>query len=247
MAATAALRLPEGKVFVMLKRLWLTCVTLGTFGFLTLGLVPTPPVTAAEKSTDERSEKQVKEDGEKVKALGMAYELVDMGREKKSPEMLIAAARILRTTRTTPGKEKTEIKEGKDEKSDKDEVDLKEESDKLLKEAVALDKGAKPLADGVAKLGRGSLGGPRSYFHRPGAGTVISLGVSFRGGQPANISVTGNGRNSLTLTATAPNGHFLTWTGLNPSLNWVPVNTHGWTITVTNNGPGAAAYTLYHN
>lgn len=226
----------------------------------TLALVALTALTLAAPARQDSKPEDVKADptADAVRQIAMAAELAEMGRATKTPDMLVTAARILRRIRTAPGTGKTTV-EGTEEKGEP--VSLTAQSDALLKEArtMAPDdaalgdliaraaKDAPPAADKTGPQGRGSLIGPRTYFHRPGAGTVVTLATTFQGGMPASVAVTGNGRNSLTLTVTGPGGHYYTWTGLNPSVTWVPNATKTFTISIKNNGPGAAAYTLYHN
>ncbi len=193
---------------------------------------------------------------DEVRRIALAYDLAAYARrEQENPNAranalaLITAAGILRSVRTTEGKEKATVEKGTDEGGTP--VSLKAESERLLKEAREMAKDSPDLLALVDETGkvktRGALGGPRSYYHRPGVGTVINRVVRFRPGAPASVSVAGNGRNSLTLTVTGPAGHYSTWTGRNPSLSWVPRNQGPFTIAVRNNGPGAVGYTLYHN
>jgi hypothetical protein len=232
----------------MTKRFWLVLTAVGLCGTVLLGRGPVPKAGADDKKTEAVKHDPAADD---VRHIAMAYELAEYGRETKSPEMLIAAARILRKIHATPGKEKSTVERGKEEAGDNEPVSLVKESDKLLAEARNLapdDSVITQLVERTSKeKSRGAIGGPRSYFHRPGAGTTISTIVRFWGAQPASVAVTGNGRNSLTLTVTGPGGFYLTWTGPHPSLNWVPNAPQTYTITVTNNGPGAVGYTLYTN
>ncbi len=233
-----------------MTRVWLAGLALA--GLVSLGYRPAPAEETKEKAAKEGVDKDAAKVGEAVRNIALASDLATLGREQKSPEMLIAAAKILRKIQARPGTEKPKIEKGEDTATEP--ISLVAESDSLLEEARKLAKETDnqlcvELADKVAKepKSRGSLGGPRSYTHQPGAGTVITWNVTFRGGQPANVSVRGNGRNVLTLTVTGPGGHFYTWTGPNPAVNWVPNVQKTYTITVRNDGPGACRYTLFHN
>lgn len=228
----------------MCTRFWtvLTAVALG--GWLSLS-----PAAADDK----KSEPVAKADpvADAVRQIAMAYELAEYGRQTRSPEILVAAARILRHIHTTPGKEPSKVEQGKEEPGDAEAVSMVKESEKLLAEAKNLAPDDSTIAQLIDRTmrekSRGAVGGPRSYRHRPGAGAVISMSVRFRGGQPASVSVTGNGRNTLTLRVTGPEGLNLVWTGPHPSLNWVPDVAHTYTISVRNDGPGPVGYTLFHN
>jgi hypothetical protein len=209
-------------------------------------LVTLPGSRAADSPAKSKEEKSA----EAVNSIAAAYRMADAARESKSPEMLIGAAKLLRSISAKPGDVETTTEKGEKVKGGEAEP-LQKIAAAWLKEAGAMAPKDELIQKLVSRLldteEQGSLGGPRSYFHRPGVGQTINWNVTFAGGQPASVSVTGNGRNRLTLTVTGPQGHYYTWTGGNPSVNWVPDRTKTYTITVRNDGPGEAAYTLYHN
>ncbi len=236
----------------MSKRLWMTVVLLAGL----VGIAPerTPRAAADDAKKDDTPAKS-SPDAEAVRGIALAYEMAERGREARSPEKLIAAALVLRTTVTQPGTEKPRV-EGGEEKAEA--VRLKDVSDKMLDEAKAMAKGAKneaqvmSLADSVGKMeaSRGAFAGPRSYYHRPGAGASVSLNVDFQPGSMAAVSVTQNsGADRLTLTVTNRQGTVVrTASGRNPSVEWVPSSGHNpFTISVKNNGPRPVSYSLYHN
>jgi hypothetical protein len=72
---------------------------------------------------------------ETVRHIAAAYDLASIGRQEKAPEMLVAAARILRGFHAETGKGKATIEHGKDEKPTAAPPSLKDASDKLLDEA----------------------------------------------------------------------------------------------------------------
>jgi hypothetical protein len=171
--------------------------------------------------------------------------------------MLVGAARILRWIEDHPGTDEPTAEGG--DAARKKGISLHELSDKLLKEAREMagdDKAVLEMADRVARMekpkkeddkGRGALGGPRSYHHLPGAGTSLTWNVRFRVGVPASVTVQGDGVHTLTTTVQGPGGYYYRWTGRNASTSWVPGTPGVTKITVTNDGPGAADYTMYHN
>jgi len=219
---------------------------------LALGLVALfvgTPQAADDKKADSAKSKEAKA-AEAVDAIGAAYRLADFGRETKSPEMLIGAAKALRSISSKQGD--AEVTNEKGEKIKSGEGDsLQKVAAGWLAEAAKLANKDKLITDLVKRISdeeaQGSLGGPRHYYHRPGAGEVITWNVTFRGGEPASVSVAQSTGDSLTLTVTGPNGYSYTWTGHNPSVNWVPDATKTFTIKVRNNSRAATAYTLYHN
>jgi hypothetical protein len=189
---------------------------------------------------------------ENVRHIASAYDLAAIGRQEKAPELLVAAARVLRGILAETGKVKPTIEGGKDEKGPKAEPpSLKDVSDKFLDEA---DKMATEnhsiianLIEATRKTTRGASGGPKSYASEPTAGATVNLAVEFVEKLPATITVQGNGRNMLTLTVTDPDGPHATNTGMNPMIAWTPKKTKTFKIAVTNNGPGPCPYVLYHN
>lgn len=209
-----------------------------------------PPAVAEERKELSGEDKSAAAAAEVVREIGMAVQLADYGRKEKSPQMLIAAARILRHIHTTPGSDEPKAEKG--EVAKQKPASLADLSEKLLDEARKMagdDKTILEMADRVAKeeKTRGALGGPRSYTHAPGDGSVLTWNVRFRPGVPASVSVVGNGRNMLTTTVQGPGGYYFTWTGHNASTSWIPAVPGPTSITVVNDGPGPCYYTMYHN
>jgi hypothetical protein len=228
----------------MTKRFLAVAVLLAGLSCLTLG----PGVLAEEKKDAPTSDPAAIA----VRHIASALDLAELGRKEKEPELLIAAARTLRMISTVPGKEKVEVKEGKDELKEGDKAPtMTEMSDALLAEALKLAPDDKVIADLVQRVKetktRESLGGPRTYYHRPGAGSTIVHTARFIGGRVGRVAVTGNGVNTLTLRVEGPGGAHWVWVSRNPSLDFVPGQTGVCTISVTNDGPGPVAYTLWHN
>lgn len=214
-----------------------------------VGLSGQPARSAQTETKPAAKDGKESPEGEAVKNIAMAYDLAALGRKNDSPELLLAAAKILGMYKSNPGKEKPVVSGGTDEPTEPQ--SLSEDAQKLLteaKEKAKNDKAIVALADAIADgLSRGSFGGPRAYTHQPGSGTTLTWNVNFVPGQPARASVVGNGRNSLTLSATFPGGHVDTFTGPNPSLVHVPTVAGVTVISVTNNGPGVCRYTVRHN
>jgi hypothetical protein len=227
-------------------RFWGVALLLAGVTCLTLG----PALLADEKEKPTKVESDPAADD--VRHIASALDLAELGRKEKSPVLLIAAARTLRLIPTTPRKEKVEVKEGKDElKANEEAPGMVKMSDDLLAEAMKLAPDDKVIADLVQRVKetktRESLGGPRTYYHRPGAGSTIVHTATFRGGRVGRVVVNGNGINTLTLRVAGPGTGRWEWIGPNPSLDFVPGITGVCTISVTNNGPGPVAYTLWHN
>jgi hypothetical protein len=232
--------------FTMSKRFWSVAILLAGLTCLTLGL------GASAEEKDKKDAPASDPAAEAVKHIASALDLAELGRKEKEPELLIAAARTLRMIATTPGKEKVEVKGGKDELKDDDKApSMTRMSDDLLAEAQRMAPDDKVIADLVQRVKeaktRESIGGPRTYYHRPGAGTTIVHTATFIGGRVARVTVSGNGVNTLTLHVDREGGGHWTWISRNPHLEFVPGGTGVFTISVTNDGPGPVAYTLWHN
>jgi hypothetical protein len=228
----------------MTKRFWVVALLVAGLSCLSLG----PVVLADEKPTKVESDPAAVA----VKHIASALDLAELGRKEKAPELLIAAARTLRMVTTTPGKEKVDVKEGKDElKADEEAPSMVRMSDELLAEAMKLAPDDKVIADLAQRVKetktRESVGGPRSYYHRPGAGSTIVHTATFLAGRVGSVTASGNGVNTLTLRVAGPGTGRWEWVGRNPHLDFVPGSTGVCTISVTNNGPGPVAYTLWHN
>jgi hypothetical protein len=108
-----------------------------------------------------------------TRQLAMAFDLIELGRATRAPDLLISAARILRRIEPRPGEVTPEVSGGKDEGGVK--LDLKAKANELLTEAVAMSPDNATIAS-MAKLAReerlvvppaesgkrGTFGGPRS-------------------------------------------------------------------------------------
>jgi hypothetical protein len=224
---------------------------------LVLAAAAPPAAPADEPKKDETEKEKAARDkeaahrAESVRKIGMAGELAVLGRQDKAPEMLIAAARILRTaTPARQGREEPKVEGGEAGKQKL--ASLVETSDKLLDEARKMardDKAVLELADRVAKLEgeREAIGGPRAWTHMPGDGVRLTWSVTFRPGVPACVTVNGDGYRRLRTIVRGPAGYYYDWTGFNADTSWVPSVWGPTTITVINLGPGPVNYTVYTN
>jgi hypothetical protein len=238
----------------MLYRIAAAALAAGLFTVLSLG-----GSSSAQEGDKPSAPPSVVHDD--TRQIAVALDLIELGRATKAPELLISAARILHRIEPQKGDLTPEASNGTDQGGGEP-PSFKTMAKDLFAEAVKLapKKEAKAIAALVKqaeandlvipppeKRNRESFGGPRSYFHQPGAGVVMTWRMKFIGGRPASVTVQGNGRNMLTLRVSGNDGVNLSWTSRNPALNWVPNRNAGYTVTVTNDGPGGAAYTLYHN
>ena len=231
----------------MKKRFLIAVVSVVLLGGVVAVLPAADPPKDAPKSTPA---------GDDCRNIALAYELAEYGDINKSPETLIAAARILRNIKPVPGADKVTLEAPQGEKPEKFEegkpTDLMAESDRLLNKAKEMAKNDTLINELIDRLqkekGRGSLGGPRQWSGALRTGYVAAFDVNMVVGQVANISVTGNGVAVFTLSATNEKGVVVaSSTGHNPAISWVPVETRPFTVRIHNDAGGLSSYTVYHN
>ncbi len=147
-----------------------------------------------------------------VEDVGLATALAAWGRDHKSPEALIAASQILsgipteaaaasvKTTRTD-AVISTSVKKEESPAPVLDPTALLKEA-----QAAAAKKGDKALSkyvDALVKAGvtgaRGASGGPKYQVTQVSAGSTDQYNVEFRGGESAEIAVSGDGDTDLDL------------------------------------------------
>ncbi len=132
---------------------------------------------------------------DRIEALNAASTLVHLGREKKAPEMLLAAARVIGLTDLN----KVDTKDAKLESATSD-SDALAEAKGLITEAEGLAQGKDKEAvkalgamilDQISEVKRGALGGPRSITGRVDAkyDKTDTYFIDFKGKAVAAISV----------------------------------------------------------
>ena len=234
----------------MSKRYWLAAVALvGAFV-----LTSSRDIRADDEKLTKEQEEAAKAD-EDVSHIAMSYELAEVGRKQKAPEMLVCAAKLLKGTNftTRPGKEEGTIQGTKDKVLAGPQLDLSAQATELLDEAQKMAEKSKnqPVLELIKKArseeGRGAVGGPKTYLHQPGAGATITLDIPFAGGAPGRVWVQGNGRNVLDLKVTGPKGWNGTNVGRAPSVSWAGHPAGTYTISITNTGRTPCAYRLLTN
>jgi hypothetical protein len=210
---------------------------------------------AAGKEAGKEQKRDTSEETKAIRRLGAAFELAQYGREKKSPELLIAAARVIGTTGTTKGDSK------KAEVGKAGTYDSAKEANELLDQALkmgATGKSADAIKTLVAKakseieeIGRGPVGGPRSYsgvFFSPND-PDDTIQVFLRGGETTNAFLQSHTGTDLDLVVTNRSGQTVAQDhGTSPSASvnfYVPVE-GDYTFRVINFNPNAQSrYTLF--
>jgi hypothetical protein len=243
--------------FIMSKRFWTAAFVFCGLTALVVNLAIPPAAPADDPMPDTPEAKKAASAGEGVRAVIVANELVALGRKTKNAEDLVTAARLLRGVMSTPSKDKPKIEYPEGLKpSDEDTKDvapasLIAESDKLLAEAAEMakdDEFIQKMIERVKKMERAALGGPRSYTQGIRRGVTHTYHVNMAAGTFSRVAVSSPSGNTLTLRVVGDGGvRAGESTGPAPSIVWTPTKTHGWTIYVTNDGPGFCNYTLYHN
>ena len=190
--------------------------------------------------------------GEPVSLAATAERLARYGDEKKDPLALIMAARILQDVGGTKEDRKKESKGGSGESDKPAGADMT--VDGLLARARTLAGGRQDIiamADEVAKSGsRGASGGPK------GTTTVVRglardvFTVSFTGGYPAAVGISGDGDTDLDLYVYDENGNLICRSdryGDDELCRWNPRWTGPFRIEVRNLGPVPNRYVLRTN
>lgn len=203
------------------------------------------------------------EAGSSVDKLKMGADLAQMGREKKSPEMLLAAAQILSEVPSEAREAKKEEKkpEGDAKAGDKaDEPAPTLDPAKLQQEALtyaqqAGDKTLIKYVDAQIKKGfpagtRGAVGGSKYTVAKVMGGYTDIYYVEFRGGELAEIALAGDGDTNLDIYVYDEYGNYIAAdTGYTDTgyVSWYPRWTGSFRVEVRNNGMVFNQYVLITN
>lgn len=196
------------------------------------------PVSAAKSET-----------AEAVEAISIADLLVRYGYVKKDPLALITAAKIKKEAGGTESKATRVGGTAGDAKNQPDALSV----DTILARAKEMAGGRADLialADDVAKSGtRGATSGPAGTRTVVRTRAVDSFRVTFRGGEPARVMVSGDGDSDLDLFIYDEHGNRVCTdddSGDTAICAWTPRYTGPFTIRVRNLGV-ANEYRIVHN
>jgi hypothetical protein len=148
-----------------------------------------------KKPNVQESPKNVKLD-DKTKALqdlALASRLIAYGREHKSPESLLVAAKIIHTTPT--GKLQAEKNEVTGKAAEKAAASKDSSPKALIAEAKAMSSAAHISAlaaaaeQVIAEDTRGRVGGPAQLIQTVGPGQEWTVTTNFVGGRPAEVDI----------------------------------------------------------
>jgi hypothetical protein len=184
----------------------------------------------------------------------LAEDLIRYGRQHKSPEALITAAKILGTTAVEKRTDEPKLEKGE---KDKTKAQPRHSPKALLAEAKKMadgDAAVSAMADAVAKeIARkplGAVGGPIKSLHVCPAFGTQSFRVTYRAGELAVCIMDGDGSTDLDIFIYDENGNLIASdVGLSDyaRLTWVPRWTGPFVIRISNLGSRANAYYIITN
>jgi hypothetical protein len=184
-------------------------------GVLALGLAGSPLLAQEKPAGKQKGSNQDKTTGkpaatatDPVSMAATAEQLARYGEEKKDPLALILAARIKQEVGENPVERKTETKGGQGDTDKPAKRDTSVQA--LIDKAKGLAQGRKDivaLADEVAKAEtRGRASGPGRTTKVVRSGGMMVFHETFRGGEPAVVSISGDGDSDLDLFIYDENG-----------------------------------------
>lgn len=235
-------------------------LALATTGLLALGFPalgqdtakkPVPPDTSKIMKEKPKPDPKIKS----VESLRMAADLVTYGREAKSPEALILAAKILAATPVKEGAGSAKLVEGS-AKSDKNPADEGVSPATLLDEAKKMTDDEHVLSmisdtrKIIAERSKGEIDGPAQHQgFAPGNGSQTWTAV-FLGNQPASVTIAGYGGADFDLYVYDDRGNLVhsdTGPTFNAGWTWYPPYTMTYSFVVRNCSPFGANYRFINN
>jgi hypothetical protein len=196
-----------------------------------------------------------------VEKVALATTLVQWGRSSNSAEALMAAAQIMMEVPAEGQDKKKESKAGSATAAEKaDEAPPTLDPAALAKEAldIAKKEGDKNLAKSIeaqikAAAGgasRGAVGGPKYGVTKIMAGYTDVYVVEYRGGELAEIAISGDGDTDLDIYVYDENGNFIgSDTGSQDTgyVSWYPKWTGPFRVEVVNRGSVYNQYVMVTN
>lgn len=187
----------------------------------------------------------------------LASELAVYGRESRNAMALIVAAEM---QAQAGGREveREKTTEGPDDASETSEDDEGGDDmysvSAMLSDARDLARGDESLLAAIEQVesleSKGKVGGPVTHYDRVNARSHDRYRIRFRGGEPAIVTVVGNGRTDLDLRIYDQNGNLICkdvdYTDRN-YCRWQPIWEGIFTIKITNLGRKASGYKLQTN
>jgi len=153
---------------------------------------------------DKKEERKLNESAQAVADVAAAYQLAEFGRRNKAPELLIAAARVIGSTKFKDAPIGDKDKVSKPLKVDevKEAEDLIAEALKMGKDSESIQALAKAAKAIIVEKGRSPWGGTRQwsgFFRGDGVDVRDRFHVDLRGGEDTCISLNGYGPRGLDL------------------------------------------------
>ena len=173
-------------------------------------------VSAFAQQAQPAAEVTGKENPQQAELLDMAGKLVKYGYEKKDALPLIQAVLIYKQLGVTDAKDQAaKTQEGTAPATGitkKDQISLNEAQ--ILADATKFADGDKTLLaliKDAAKSTRGASGGPRRVCDSVNGNCTDIWRITFRGGEPAYVAVSGDGDTDLDLYVYDENGNLITY------------------------------------
>ncbi|MDR2528232.1 MAG: hypothetical protein LBD04_04325 [Synergistaceae bacterium] len=238
-----------------MRKMWPAVLLLAFFAFTALSWGAESQVNMAEV------EGRDSEAGLAVARLALADQLVELGRQQKSPILLASAAQILGGigTPTEVKREKREeaLPEKQESPSKKIVTDKESTPESLYAEAIALAKEKEDAAlagvlENQSRVGatKGAGSGAIRHYDRIQGYTNDIYTISFRGGEKAWVRVRGEG-DPTALYIYDENENLIVkdidWHATQSTASWTPLWTGNFKVVVQNRQGQSIDYVLYTN
>jgi hypothetical protein len=203
------------------KRSFATIVTLLLAGLLSMGLFhfhATGQDKSGSNAADKAGGAKPTASEEAAEKLRLAYSIARYGRASKSAEALILAAMMIREVPSDKitSEKSSEAGQAASAGGGKPKTNgAGPTPEALLAEAKQLANGDKALLAQIKKAeqpgpkSRGAVGGAKIHTDTVQPGTIDNYTISFRGGEPAVIGISGDGDTDLDLFVYDENGNLI--------------------------------------
>lgn len=183
--------------------------------------------------------------------MALIRQLADVGLEQKDPLMLMTAAKLYAMTPTQDKQREKQSEGGKDSTKDAEmSVDLSSLLDYAKEYSGDNENYLAMIAEIESVKTRGKSGGPGMTTERVNAGATDTYGITYRGGELAEILVVGDGDTDLDLYVYDENGNSVcTDNDYTDTMycSWVPKWTGEFTVRIKNLGDVYNVYDLLTN
>lgn len=236
------------------------CVLVVVLSLGSASLVYAAEASSKDPNIKPKEEASTKVEVSAVQMTGLATQLARLGRETESVEMLVAAAKLLAQGSPQPTEREKTTTEQKPDAQGADTTEKKVQpsldAKALLDEAYKFagnDETLKALVDrqrSQTQQSMGRVGGPAIKQDCVLAGHTDVYTITFRGGENAEIIVSGDGDTDLDLYVYDENGNLVesdTDYTDDCIVEWLPKWTGPFRVEIVNLGRVANCYTLITN